>query len=477
MDRVIGPELDPYCFAYLDDIVVLGETFEQHLEVLQEVFRRLQAANLRLNLDKCQFGRRSLTYLGHVVTAAGIRTDPNKVAAIRQLATPKTLRQLRRFLGMASSYRRFIPDFSRIAAPLNRLLKKGGRWDWTPEQDAAFNTLKDSLSAASVLACPDFGKPFVLQTDAADTGLGVALTQYVDGGDHVITYASRSLTKPEQAYSTTEKECLAMVWGIEKIPYLENYRFTVLTDHQSFKWLQAIKNPAGRLARWAIFLQQHDFDIRYRKGVLNRVADTLSQQPAATEDETTPEDLFALEDAPGCNWYHRMRQEVEKDPTAHPNRPCGHSSALRGGHHPSRMPSDGDLGQWDPIHRRNISHPPPGTWDRTPADTAIHAPGEPRGKDEQNPEDHGGPVLRGRSEEVGHPSSGADVRPQHLTPRVDKVHASAAELWPRTRGTQCSPPSNTRKCRRRSARRHRRRSTRRSVRRHRRRSARRHHRR
>jgi hypothetical protein len=158
-------------------------------------------------------------------------------------------------------------------------------------------------------------------------------------------------------------------------------------------------------------------------------------------------------------------------------RPCGHSSALRGGHHPIRMPSDGDLGQWDPIHRRNISHPPPGTWDRTPADTAIHAPGEPRGKDEQNPEDHGGPVLRGRPKEVGRPSSGANVRPQHLTPRVDKVHASTAELWPRTRGTQCSPPSDTRKCRRRSARRHRRRSTRRSVRRHRRRSVRRHRRR
>jgi hypothetical protein len=179
MNRVMGPELDPYCFAYLDDIVVLGETFEQHLKVLQEVFRRLRAANLRLNPDKCQFGRRSLTYLGHVVTAAGIRTDPDKVAAIQQLATPKTLRQLRSFLMMASWYSRFIPLPDR--RPANRLLKKGDRWEWTPEQDAAFNTLKDSLSAAPVLACPDFGKPFVLQTDAADTGLGLALTQYVDG--------------------------------------------------------------------------------------------------------------------------------------------------------------------------------------------------------------------------------------------------------------------------------------------------------
>jgi hypothetical protein len=322
MDRVIGPELDPYCFAYLDDIVVLGETFEQHLEVLQEVFRRLRAANLRLNPDKCQFGRRSLTYLGHVVTATGIRTDPEKVAAIQQLTTPKTPRQVRRFLGMASWYRRFIPDFSRIAAPLNRLLKKGIRWEWTPEQDAAFDTLKNRLSAAPVLACPNFGKPFVLQTDAADTGLGVALTQYIDGGDHVIAYASRSLTKPEQAYSTTEKECLAVVWGIEKMrPYLEGYRFTVLTDHQSLKWLQAIKDPTGRLARWAIFLQQHDFDIRYRKGVLNRVADALSRQPATAKDETTLEDLFTLEGAPECSWYTKMRRAMEQNPAPGPLHP------------------------------------------------------------------------------------------------------------------------------------------------------------
>jgi hypothetical protein len=178
-------------------------------------------ANLRLNPDKCQFRRRSLTYLGHVVTAAGIRNDPEKVAAIQQLANTQTPRQVRRFLGMASWYRRFIPDFSRIAAPLNRLLRKGVRWEWTTEQDAAFDTLKDSLSAAPVLACPNFGKPFVLQTDVADTGLGAALTQYTDGGDHVIAYASRSL---------------AVVWGIEKMrPYLEGYRFTVLTDHQSLK--------------------------------------------------------------------------------------------------------------------------------------------------------------------------------------------------------------------------------------------------
>jgi hypothetical protein len=154
---------------------------------------------------------------------------------------------------------------------------------------------------------------------------------------------------------------------------------------------------------------------------------------------------------------------VSSRPESH--RPSGHTSTLRGGHHPIRMSSDGDLRQWDTVLRHNVSHPPPGTWNYTSADTAIHAPGKPRREDEQNAEDHGGPVLRGRSKEVGRPSSGADVRPQHLTSRVDQVHASDAELWPRTCGTQRRPPPCTRKCRRRSARRHRRRRGQRSRRR------------
>ena len=126
MDRIIGPELEPYCFVYLDDIIVLGESFEHHLDMLKEVFSRLRAANLRVrvNPEKCVFARKSLVYLGHVVTEEGIHTDPNKVTAITGLEPPNTVRRLRRFLGMASWYRRFVPQFSQIAAPLNRLLKK-----------------------------------------------------------------------------------------------------------------------------------------------------------------------------------------------------------------------------------------------------------------------------------------------------------------------------------------------------------------
>ena len=322
MDLVIGPEMDPYCFAYLDDIIVLGETFEQHLSLLTEVFHRLRSANLRLNPEKCQFGRRSLQYLGHLVTAEGIHTDPEKVASIRQLPPPSNVKGIRRFLGIASWYRRFVPDFSKIAAPLNRLLKKGIAWQWSEEQDEAFRRLKDGLTSAPVLACPNFEKPFILQTDASDQGLGVALIQHDKDGDHVVAYASRSLTDSEKKYSVTEKECLAIVWGVEKMrPYLEGYRFTVLTDHQSLRWLHSIKSPSGRLARWSIFLQQFDFEIKYRQGILNRVADALSRDPLPSTSKDEEFDPLGVldEEEPVCSWYRKKKAEVEKNPEVFPD--------------------------------------------------------------------------------------------------------------------------------------------------------------
>lgn len=319
MDRVIGPELDPYCFAYLDDIIVLGKTLEEHLLLLQEVFRRLRQANLKINPDKCQFGRRTLTYLGHVVTPTGIQTDPEKVTAILHLPTPKNVRTLRQFLGIASWYRRFVPDFAKIAAPLHKLLKKQQKWWWTGEQDGAFERIKEMLTRAPVLTCPDFSKPFTLQTDASAEGVGAALLQFTDGGDQVIAYASRTLTATERKYSVTEKECLAIVWGIEKMrPYLEGYHFTVVTDHQSLKWLTALKNPSGRLARWCMYLQQFDFEVKYRRGVLNKVADALSRNPLPISTELEDE-ILALEDLPECTWYSGKKTEVERHPDRFPD--------------------------------------------------------------------------------------------------------------------------------------------------------------
>ncbi|KAL6417431.1 hypothetical protein ACFW04_012743 [Cataglyphis niger] len=262
LDSVIGPALEPNVFVYLDDIIVISRTFERHLELLTEVFRRLRAARLRLNPEKCRFCVDQLRYLGHVVDRAG--TDPEK------------------FLGMASWYRRFIENFSTIAAPLTRLTKKNARWTWGEDESTAFKQLKAALTTAPVLACPDFNRRFILQTDASTSGLGAVLTQYHEDGERVIAYASRTLSGAEKNYSATELECLAVVWGVRRMrDYLEGYAFT---------------------------LQQYDFEIKYRRGALNRVADALSRQPAVSAIQPIR-----------CRWYAQKLEGTRRDPTAHPD--------------------------------------------------------------------------------------------------------------------------------------------------------------
>jgi len=140
---------------------------------------------------------------------------------------------------MSSWYRRFIPQFATLSEPLTRLLKKCKRWEWGDDQDRAFQRIREHLVTVSTLACPDFELPFVLQTDASLVGLEAVLTQNVEGTERVIAFASRALSDPEKKYSATEQECLAVVWAIQKFrPYQEGYRFTVVTDHSSLRWLQ-----------------------------------------------------------------------------------------------------------------------------------------------------------------------------------------------------------------------------------------------
>lgn len=204
---------------------------------------------------------------------------------------------------MVSWYRRYIPQFSDTAAPLNNLLQKRSRWTWTEEAQAAFETLRQQLATAPVLTCPDFDRPFVLQTVASQSGIGAVLTQDHDGEERVVAYASRTLNAAERNYSVTEKECLAVVWGIRKMrPYLEGYSFTALTDHQALKWFQTIDSPSGRLARWSLELQQYDFTIEYRKGENNLVADALSRQG----------EIAQLETDASCKWYEAKKQAVQE---------------------------------------------------------------------------------------------------------------------------------------------------------------------
>ncbi len=341
LDSVIGSDLEPFAFAYLDDIIVIGRTLEEHLAMLKEVFRRLRAANLKINPDKCEFFKRETKYLGHVISGKGIQTDPDKVSAIQDMAIPKTLRELRRFLGVASWYRRFVPDFAAIAQPLTTLLKKGRHWKWTEEQQTAFEVLKAKLTEAPVLACPDFSRTFKLQTDASDYGLGAVLTQDFDEGERVIAYASRGLNAAEKNYTATEKECLAIIWGIRKMrPYLEGYRFLVVTDHLSLKWLNSIDNPTGRLARWALELQQYTFTVQYRKGRNNVVADALSRQPVETLMRMVEEEK---ESAKECDWLRRKKDEVQRNPAKYADFSIVGNQLYR---HIPKHPNDEDCIPW-----------------------------------------------------------------------------------------------------------------------------------
>ena len=182
---------------------------------------------------------------------------------------PKTLKQLRRFLGMVSWYRRFIQDFATRAEPLLHLFKKSRRFVWGEEQQKAFEALKKVLTAASILARPEFELLFRLQILASSTGLGAVLTQVLDGEERAIAYASRTMTPDERNYTVTKQECLAVVWAIKKFrAYWKGYLFEVITDHSSLRWQYGLKDPSGRLARWALQLVQYEFTITHRNGAL-----------------------------------------------------------------------------------------------------------------------------------------------------------------------------------------------------------------
>lgn len=214
--------------------------------------------------------------LGHVISEAGIHTDPDIIASISELKQPTNVRELRRYSGIACWYRRFVPNFAAIVEPISKLLRKGKKWTWNAEQEQAFETLKTRLTETPVLACPHFTQKFSLQTDTGERGFRAMLLQTIDGVERVIVYVSRRLARADKNNSVSEKECLAFVRAIRKMRcYLEGYRFEVVTDNLALKWLNSIDNPTGRIAIWALELQQYQFDVQYCREKLNVVAQML----------------------------------------------------------------------------------------------------------------------------------------------------------------------------------------------------------
>ncbi|GFX73319.1 retrovirus-related Pol polyprotein from transposon 17.6 [Trichonephila clavipes] len=265
MDNLLRHFKWTMCLCYLDDIIVFSETFEDHLIRLRLVLKCLQEAGLKLNSKKCLFAAQEVKILDHLVSSNGVRPDPDKIKAVRNFPTPKNIHDIRSFLGLCSYFRRFIKGFCYLAEPLQLLLKSGVEFHWGPKEVEAFHSLKKALTSDPVLGIYDERASTEIHTDASGYGIGAVLVQIQNNVEKVIAYASRTLTKAEKNYSTTERECLAIAWATNKFrPYIFGKHFTVVTDHHSLCWLMNLKDPSGRLARWALRLQEHDFDVKYK---------------------------------------------------------------------------------------------------------------------------------------------------------------------------------------------------------------------
>lgn len=325
IDSVLGPELEANVFVYLDDIIVVSSNFEKHLEVLDKVLKRLRDAKLTINKAKCKFCRSELKYLGYMIDSEGLRVDPDKVESILKIPPPKNAKEVRQFVGTASWYRRFIPDFSTRLYPLTCMLKKGKKFEWTVDTQTSWDDIRSCLIKSPILSCPNFDKPFTIACDASGVGLGAVLSQESETGEVVVAYASRTLSRGEQNFSATERECLAVLWAIEKFrPYVEGTKFTVITDHFSLLWLYNLKDPQGRLARWALRLQPYDFTLVHRKGKDNVVPDMLSRLPSREGGpQNEPVHVNSVDEVrvdPDLKdkWHHKMVSAIQENPDRYP---------------------------------------------------------------------------------------------------------------------------------------------------------------
>lgn len=276
--------------AYLDDVIILGKSFEDHLHNLKEVFQRFKDFNLKLKPKKCHFFQHEVPFLGKVVNKDGVHIAPAKIEAVKNWPVPINKSELSVFLGFTNYHRDHIRHYAEITADLSAMTGTKSVFKWEQEHQAAFEELKIAITTAPCLAYPNPHDKFILDTDASDKGIGSELSQIQEGVERAISFGSNILLKEQRNWCTTRKELLSVVKFCRYFRhYLLGRKFLLRTDHGCLVWLMRFKNPEGQLARWLEELSQYDFEILHRPGKKHQNADGLSRIPI-------PEDM--------CDCYH-----------------------------------------------------------------------------------------------------------------------------------------------------------------------------
>ncbi|GBG74618.1 hypothetical protein CBR_g19025 [Chara braunii] len=279
MNDLFRPWLDRFVVVYLDDILVFSRTLQEHQGHLRQVLEKLREANFKINAKKCKWAKTQVLYLGHVLDGDGIKPEDSKIAAIRDWPTPRTLTELRSFLGLANYYRKFVRNFSTIVAPLRRLLKKEAIRQWDRDCTSALRKLKRALIEYPVLKVADPSLPFVVTMDASQYGIGAVLQQNDDNGYRPVEFMLARMPSEKVATSTYERELYALRQALEHWKhYLLGSLFKVYSDNETLRWLKTQSKMTPKLTRWAVEIDQYDFELKPVKGKYNVVADTLSKR-------------------------------------------------------------------------------------------------------------------------------------------------------------------------------------------------------
>ncbi|GFR24689.1 retrovirus-related Pol polyprotein from transposon opus [Trichonephila clavata] len=266
IEMILKPVLGRFTHCYMDDVIISSPSFERHVEHLREVFRLLQEAGLTLNREKCHFAREQLRYLGLVINKEGVKTDEEKVKAIIEMKPPKTAKQVAKFLGMTGWYQKFIKNYADMCEPLYGLKRKNSKFRLSESAQKTFDRIKKAHTEAPVLQLPDFSQAFELYTDASSVGVGAVLTQ----NNRPIAFASRTLNRAERNYSVTERECLAVIWALNKYrTYFGSLPVKLITDHAALTKLTNGKNLSSRMIRWTLKLANFNVKWEHRPGTQN----------------------------------------------------------------------------------------------------------------------------------------------------------------------------------------------------------------